>query len=148
MKKPTQDAKDTSYKEFLGLPDKSNTQSASHCSCSSHHPLAATQKTSSQSTQLSPFQITTQKNHGCDKGVLSHEVIKCSLSGASLVAQLVKNLPSMQETQVRSLDQEDSLEKEMATHSSTLAWRIPWTEEPGGLQSMGLQSWTDCANNF
>ena len=59
--------------------------------------------------------------------------------GASLVAQRVKNLPSMQETQVQSLGWEDSLEKEMATHSSILAWRIPWTEEPGGLQSMGLQ---------
>ena len=55
------------------------------------------------------------------------------------MAQRVKNLPAMQETQVQSLGREDPLEKEMATHSSTLAWRIPWTEEPGGLQSMGLQ---------
>ena len=54
------------------------------------------------------------------------------------IAQMVKNLPAMQETQVRSLGQEDPLEKEMATHSSILAWRIPWTEEPGGLQSMRL----------
>ena len=52
---------------------------------------------------------------------------------ASLVAQLVKNLPAMQETQVQSLGKKDPLEKEMATHSSTLAWRIPWTEEPGRL---------------
>ena len=59
--------------------------------------------------------------------------------GASLVAQTVKNLPTMRETQVPSLGREDPLEKEMATHSSTLAWRIPWREEPGGLQSMGLQ---------
>ena len=58
---------------------------------------------------------------------------------ASLVAQMVKLLPAMQETQVRSLGQEDLLEKEMATHSSALAWRLPWTEEPGGLQSMGWQ---------
>ena len=50
-----------------------------------------------------------------------------------------KNLPAMQETQVKSLGQEDPLEKEMATHSSILAWEIAWTEEPGGLQSMGLQ---------
>ena len=50
-----------------------------------------------------------------------------------------KNLPAMQETRVRSLDWEDPLEKEMATHSSVLAWRIPWTEEPGGLQSTELQ---------
>ena len=56
---------------------------------------------------------------------------------ASLVAQLVKSLPAMQETWVRSLSWEDPLEKGMATHSSILAWRIPWTEEPGGLQSMG-----------
>ena len=57
----------------------------------------------------------------------------------SLVAQLVKHLPTMQETRVQSLGREDPLEKEMATHSSILAWRIPWMEEPGGLQSMGLQ---------
>ena len=55
------------------------------------------------------------------------------------MAQTVKNLPAMQENRVLSLSQEDALEKEMATHSSVLAWRIPWTEEPGGLQSMGSQ---------
>ena len=65
---------------------------------------------------------------------------------ASLVAQLVKNLSAMQETQVRSLGQEDSMEKEMATHSSILAWEIPWTEEPGRLQSSGLQSQTGLSN--
>ena len=58
---------------------------------------------------------------------------------ASLVAQMVKNLPAMQETQVQSLGPEDLLEKGMATHPSILAWRIPWTEEPGGLQSTALQ---------
>ena len=58
---------------------------------------------------------------------------------ASLVAQTVKNLPAVQETWVRSLGWEDPLEKEMATHSSILAWRIPWPEEPGGLGSMGSQ---------
>ena len=52
---------------------------------------------------------------------------------------MVKSLPEMWKTQVRSLDQKDPLEKEMATHSSILAWKIPWMEEPGGLQSMGLQ---------
>ena len=57
----------------------------------------------------------------------------------SLVAQMVKHLPAVQETWVPSLGWEDPLEKEMATHSSTLAWKIPWTEEPGGLQSMGSQ---------
>jgi len=60
--------------------------------------------------------------------------------GASLVAQTVKNPPAMQETWAGSLDQEDPLEKGMATHPSTLVWRIPWTEEPGGLQTLGSQS--------
>ena len=55
------------------------------------------------------------------------------------MAQPVKHLPAMQETQVRFLGREDSLEKEMATHSSILAWKIPWMEESGGLQSMGSQ---------
>ena len=59
--------------------------------------------------------------------------------GVSLVALTVKNLPAMQETQVRSLGQEFLLEEEMATHCRILAWEIPWTEEPGGLQSTGLQ---------
>ena len=58
---------------------------------------------------------------------------------ASLVAQMVKRLPAMWETQVQSLGWEDPLEKEMATHSNILAWKIPWTEEPGGLQVMGSQ---------
>ena len=57
----------------------------------------------------------------------------------SLVAQLVVNPPAMGETWVRSLDWKDPLEEGMAAHSSVLAWRIPWTEEPGGLQSMGWQ---------
>ena len=56
---------------------------------------------------------------------------------ASLVAQMVKRLPTMRETRVQSLGQEDLLEKEMATHSSTLAWRIPWTEEPGSYSPWG-----------
>ena len=54
-----------------------------------------------------------------------------------MVAQMVKNLSAMQETQVRLLGHEDPLEEGLATHSSVLAWRIPWTEEPGGLQSTG-----------
>ena len=61
---------------------------------------------------------------------------------ASLVAQMVKSLLAMQETWVQSVGWEDPMEREMATHSSTLAWKISWTEKPGGLQSMGLQSWT------
>ena len=59
----------------------------------------------------------------------------CNRSQASLVAQIVKNLPAMQEMWVQSLGQEDPLEKGVATHSSILDWRIPWTEESGGLQS-------------
>ena len=61
-------------------------------------------------------------------------------TGATLVAQRLKRLPEMRETWVRSLGREDPLKKEMAIHSSTLAWRIPWREEPGGLQSMGSQT--------
>ena len=62
--------------------------------------------------------------------------------GTSLVAQTVKHLSTMWETRVQSLGWEDPMEKEMATHSSTIAWKIPWTEEPGRLQSMGSQSQT------
>ena len=70
-----------------------------------------------------------------------HWEIGCFLTllSASLVAQMLKYLPAVQETWVQSLGQEDPLEKEMSIHSSTLAWKIPWTEEPGGLQSTGSQ---------
>ena len=64
----------------------------------------------------------------------------------SLVAQMVKRLPTMRETRVRFLGWEDPLEKEMAIHSSTFAWKIPWTEEPDRIQSMGSQSWTRLSN--
>ena len=76
---------------------------------------------------------------------LNLELLPCLLliignfSMASLVTQRLKRLPAVRETRVQSLGQEDTLEKEMATHSSILAWRIPWMEEPGGLQSMGSQ---------
>ena len=67
---------------------------------------------------------------------------------APLVAQTVKHLSAMLETWVRSLGREDALEKEMATHSSTLAWKIPWTEEPGRLQVHGVaKSWTGLSNS-
>ena len=66
--------------------------------------------------------------------------------GSSLVAQMITCLPTMQETWVRFLCPEDPLEKEMATHSSTLAWKVPWTEELGKLQSMGSQSWTQLSD--
>ena len=61
------------------------------------------------------------------------------MTGASLVAQMVKNLPTVWDTKVQSLDWKDPLEKEMAIHSSIVNWRIPWKEQPGKLQSMGLQ---------
>ena len=85
-----------------------------------------------------------RRSFGKDSEAGSHTKIltlrtEYSWLGVSLVAQMIKNLPAMLETQVQSLDQEDPLEKGMATHSSILAWRIPWTEEPGGLQSMGSQ---------
>ena len=79
-------------------------------------------------------QILYQLSH---KGSLEEEM--APTSAQSLVAQTVKRLPTMQETWVRFLDWEDALEKEMATHSSTLAWKFPWMEGPGRLQSMGSQ---------
>ena len=71
--------------------------------------------------------------------LLREQIIRLLITRASLVAQMVKRLPVMRETWVWSLGREDLLEKEMATHSSTLAWRIPWMEEPGRLQSTGSQ---------
>ena len=73
-----------------------------------------------------------------DKGIIK----------TSLVAQEVKRLPKMQETQVQSLGGEDPLEKEMATHSSILVWKIPWMEEPGRLQSMGSTKSQTWLSNF
>ena len=74
-------------------------------------------------------------------GTCRHDRISCNYQRGQVfpVAQMVKNLPAMQKTWVRSLGREDPLEKGMAIHSSILAWRTPWTEELGGLQSMGLQ---------
>ena len=80
---------------------------------------------------------TPGKGLGC-KGN-QNIVLSCRHFGGSQAAQMVKNLPAMQKTWVWSLGQEDPLEKETATHSSILTWRIPWTEKPGRLQSMGLQ---------
>ena len=80
------------------------------------------------------------------KGHLFWVLVLDDLVGASLVAQRIKCLPAMRETWVWSLGWEDPLEKKMATHSRILAWRIPWTEKPGGLQSMESQSWTQLSN--
>ena len=66
-------------------------------------------------------------------------IMEYAIYWASLMVQTVKNLPAMWETWVQSLGREDPLEEDMATHSSILAWRIPWSEKPGGLQSMGSQ---------
>ena len=74
-----------------------------------------------------------------DLSMNTHTINIVSHAWASLVAQTAKRLPPMWETQVQSLGWEDPLEKEMAIHSSILAWRIPWTEEPGRLPSMGSQ---------
>ena len=83
--------------------------------------------------------------HGFAQGFPVHYGIFSSIHGFAWGFpgdSVVNNLTALQETWVRALDQEDRLEEEMATHSSILAWRIPWTEEPGGLQSTGLQSRT------
>ena len=78
------------------------------------------------------------------RSMLDQEIELCYL-----VAQLVKNLPAEQETRIQPLGQEDALEEKMATHSNILAWRIPWTEDPGGQQSMGSQRvGHHCATNF
>ena len=82
------------------------------------------------------------KNIGSDTNLLYSDQF-CHLLWTSLVMQMAKDLPSMQDTQVQSPGQEELLEKGMATHSSILAWRIPWPEEPSGLQFMGSQSWTE-----
>ena len=75
----------------------------------------------------------------CFRGYTLFHIYSLTYIVASLVAQKVKSLPTMWGTQVRSLGREDPLEKETATHSSILAWKIPWTEDPGRLQSMGSQ---------
>ena len=89
------------------------------------------------SHQGSPINYTSIKNYIKNKMSFT---VKCYLKyRTSLVAQTVKHLSTMRETWVQSLGREDLLEKEMAIHSSTIAWKIPWTEEPGRLQSMGSQ---------
>ena len=94
------------------------------------------------STSLSPFRLTHKIDYhiptSCQFNIHLH-FLKLYLKREALVAQTVKNPPAMQETGVQSLGWGDPLEKGMATHSSILAWEIPWTEKPGGLQSMGSQ---------
>ena len=83
--------------------------------------------------------LTSHIRRCCSNSLGTREWTILGRVGASLVAQMVKNLPALQETWLRSLGGEDPLEEGMATHSSNLAWEIPRTEEPGGLQSMGSQ---------
>ena len=85
---------------------------------------------------LHHFSVTWTYTSGTRSGPIKQAVRQEFGLALSTVAQTVKRLPTMQETQVQSLGQEDLLEKEMATHSSILAWKIPWVEEPGRLQSM------------
>ena len=91
-----------------------------------------------QNSQIRQPAFLGERSYATDSVVFKWDLVSSSVKGqASLVAETVKNLPAMWKTWVPSLGQEDPLEKKMATHSSILAWRIPWTEEPGGLQSMG-----------
>ena len=86
------------------------------------------------------LELDMEQQTGSKKGKEYVKAVYCHPAYlTSLVAQMVKRLPTMQETQVRSLGLEDPLEKEMATHSSILVWKIPWMEKPGWLLSMGLQ---------
>ena len=87
--------------------------------------------------KLSPFIFAGIFSHSVGGLFFFYGFLRCAKD--FLVAQTVKHLSTMWETWVRYLGREDPLEKEMATHSSTLAWKIPWTEDPGRLQSMGLQ---------
>ena len=88
------------------------------------------------SMRIAKIEDGVLRGHGKEASTLA---VRSVMYWASLVAQMVKNLPAMQETRVQSLDQEDPLEKEMVTHSSIIAWRIPWKEEPGGQPSIGSQ---------
>ena len=89
--------------------------------------------------QRAGHDLATEQEQLLNTNVINFPIFVSKHLWASLVAQMVKCLPAMRETWVQSLGQEDPLKKEKATHSSTLAWRIPWTEQPGGLQSMGSQ---------
>ena len=94
---------------------------------------------SENSIKILALKLLLLRGKTVSKGKKDKKTSTLHQANASLVAQMVKNLPSLQETWVQSLGWEDPLEKGMATHSSILAWRIPWTEEPGGLQSMVSQ---------
>ena len=95
------------------------------------------------------YQLSHQGSFIMEKNIKNNVWVCIYITGAFLVASAAKNLPAIQETQVWSLGQEDPLEEGMATHSSILAWKIPWTEETGRLQSTGSQrvgyGWTDWA---
>ena len=104
----------------------------------SHQPVAAAAAKSLQSCPTLCDPMDSSPPGSSVPGILQARTLKwVAVSFSNAWAQTVYNPPAMQEIQVRSLDWEDPLEKGIATHSRTLAWRIPWTEEPGGLQSMG-----------
>ena len=104
-----------------------------------HNVATALELISPHQTKEREKNTTQQKLQQRSPVFLYQAVFISDFKMTSLVAQMVKCLPAMSETWVQSLSQEDPLEKEMATHSSTFAWKIPWTEEPGRLQSMGSQ---------
>ena len=146
---------------FILVPKKGNAKE-----CSNYHTVALISHASKvmlkilqawlqqlRTSRCSSWILKRQRNQRSNcQHLLDHQKSKRVpkkhqlLLWTSLVAQTVKRLPIMQETQIQSLGQENLLEKEMATHSSILAWRIPWTEEPGRLQSMGLQRRTRLSN--
>ena len=116
-------------------PPRFSWQSLSCCSCR----VASVVSDSVQPHRWQPIRfLCPWDSPGKNSGVGCHFLLQ-SLSYSFLLSQMVKNLPAMQKTRVQSLRQEDPLEKGMDTHSSILAWRIPWTEVPGGLQPMGSQ---------
>ena len=106
--------------------------------CSSQSP-AFSKKIMSHTKKIGMNDSNEEENNNKSRLTGMGVLLKYVTIRASLVAQTVKNMPTMQDTTVRFLGWENPLEKGMATHSSILAWRIPWTEEPGGLQSIGSQ---------
>ena len=117
--------KDTRQQESLDFPDG---------------PMVKTTHFQCRGPRFNPCSGKFHMSHSATKKISKIKIkMHIPLKGASLVAQMVKNLPTMLDTWSQSVGQEDPLEKRMATHFSILAWRIPWTEEPGGLQSLGSQ---------
>ena len=119
--------------QSLGREDHLEKEMVTHSSILAWRSLVGYNGVPKSWTQLSDF------THSLCAHNRLRSIIYREIGNKKVVAQRLKHLPDMQETQLQSLGQEDPLEKEMATHSSTLAWRISWREEPGRLQSMGSQ---------